>query len=253
MKTAFLVTSTIDVNQDNPLTYSHTRSIFSKEERLKHTVFTIACLDLLSNNDNTIFLIDASENYSYYRSILSYQKNLVYVSVKEEFPEAYALTRIHPNKSFCETLILIKFIEKYKKILDNFDFMFKLSGRYFTDSSFASVPLDETHTNNLFFKVPMKFEWVDEWPFEMVDRRKIQGDNKLYQYSSIMHGWTNSYLDRILDIYRVINTFTDYQEGVKYDLETLLYFFTREYEKDILEVDWKVYGWEGVSGSFMRY
>lgn len=253
MKKAFIVTSSIDFNKDSPLTYSNVRSVFSKEERLKHTVFSIACLDHLSDDDTTIFLIDASEDYPHYKSILSYQKNLVYVSVKEEFPEAYALTRIHPNKSFCETLILIKFIEKYKKVLENFDFMFKLSGRYFTDKSFTSIPLDELHNNNLFFKLPMKFEWVEEWPFDMVDRRVIQGDNKLYQYSSIMHGWSKSYLDKMLDIYRVINTFTDYLEGVKYDLETLLYFFTREYEKDILEIDWKVYGWEGANGSFMRY
>jgi hypothetical protein len=253
MKTAFIITSTIDVDSKHPLTYSSIRSTFSNEERFRHTAFTIACLDLLSTPDTIIYLLDASENYQTYKNIFSYQKNLVYVSVKEEFPEAYRLTRIHPNKSFCETLMMIKFIERYKNSLEQFDFIFKMSGRYFTDGSFKQVPLTEENLDKLFFKLPMKFEWNDEWPFSMVDRRKLQGDNKLYQYSSIMHGWSKSYLDKILDIYRVINTFTDYETSVKYDIETLLYFFTRPYEQDILEIDWKVYGWEGVSGTYIRY
>jgi hypothetical protein len=68
-----------------------------------------------------------------------------------------------------------------------------------------------------------------------------------------MYGFGVSQLDTILDIFRVINVFTNHPDGLKYDLETLLYFFTRDLDKDILEIDWKVYGWEGVSGTYMRY
>jgi hypothetical protein len=35
-----------------------------------------------------------------------------------------------------------------------------------------------------------------------------------------------------------------------YDVETLIHFYTRPYEKDIIEVDWKIYGWKGASGEF---
>ena len=57
----------------------------------------------------------------------------------------------------------------------------------------------------------------------------------------------------MLDIYRVIVEFTDNTRTLNYDAETLLYFFTREYEKNIIETDWLVYGWDGVSGRFLKY
>jgi hypothetical protein len=38
-----------------------------------------------------------------------------------------------------------------------------------------------------------------------------------------------------------------------YDIETLSYYFTRAYEDKIIEVDWKVSGWDGTSGRFMYY
>jgi len=38
-----------------------------------------------------------------------------------------------------------------------------------------------------------------------------------------------------------------------YDIETLSYYFTRAFEDKIIEVDWKVSGWDGTSGRFMYY
>jgi hypothetical protein len=87
----------------------------------------------------------------------------------------------------------------------------------------------------------------------MVDQREAQGNTKLYQYSSVLYGFGKDYLDRMLDIYRVISTFTNHPEGIKYDVETLLYFFTNQYRSDVIETDWKVYGWQGVDGTFLRY
>lgn len=253
MKKAFLVTSTIDVDERHPLTYSHTRSKFSAEERLKHTVFTIASLDHVTTLDDTIFLIDASENYQNYKNILSYQSNLVYISVREEFPEIYNITRSHPNKSFCESLLLVNFIQRYKEQLKDYDYYFKFSGRYFVDSSFDTSALNEENLSKLFFKTPLEFEWNNNWPYSMVDRRSIQGNNKLYQYCSVLYGWGSEKMDRMLDIFRVVSAFTNHPDGIKYDIETLLYYFTRPYEQDIVETRWKVYGWEGVNGTFLRY
>lgn len=253
MKKAFIVTSAIDVNQDAPLTYSSIRTVFSNEERFRHTIFTIASLDQALDSESIIFLIDTSENYEHYRSILGYQRNLVYISVKEEFPDAYQLARTHPNKSYCETVLLLKFFEKYKEQLKQFDYLFKLSGRYFIDSTFDISTFDDAKSNKMFFKRPLQFEWNDGWEYHMVDRRAIQGDNKLRQYSSVLYGWGKDCHDRMLDIFKVIAVFTSHHKGIRYDLETLLYYFTRQYEEDIIENDWLVYGWEGVSGNFMRY
>jgi hypothetical protein len=38
-----------------------------------------------------------------------------------------------------------------------------------------------------------------------------------------------------------------------YDVETLLYYLTRPFEQNIIETDWKVYGWLGPNGYFTRY
>jgi hypothetical protein len=38
-----------------------------------------------------------------------------------------------------------------------------------------------------------------------------------------------------------------------YDIETLSYYFTRPHEKQIIETDWKVCGWDGTSARFMYY
>ena len=253
MKKAFIVTSTIDVDNDNPLTYSNIRSIFSNDQRLQQTVFTVASLDLIGDSDTTIFLVDPSDNPDRYKNLFKYQKNLFYVSIKNEFPEIFNLCRTHPNKSFCESLILINFIEKYKNILEYHDYIFKLSGRYFTDSSFDITIFNQDNRSKLFFKRPLEFEWNNEWPFHMVDQRERQGNNKLYQYSSVLYGYSKEYLDRMLDIYRVISVFTNHPDGIKYDVETLLYFFTNQYRQDVIETDWKVYGWQGVDGTFLRY
>jgi hypothetical protein len=38
-----------------------------------------------------------------------------------------------------------------------------------------------------------------------------------------------------------------------YDVETLLHYLTRPFERDIIETDWTVYGWLGPTGLFVRY
>ena len=253
MKKAFIVTSAIDIDNSFPLTYSNTRSAFTNEERLRHTVFTLASLDARTDNETTLFLVDISDNYSQYRSLLSYQRNLVYVSVKEEFPEVYKIAKSHPNKSYCETLILLAFINKYKAVMEQFDYIFKISGRYFIDRSFDVSLFNEYNKDKIFFKRPMKFEWNNSWPYDMVDQRSLQGDNLLYQYSSVLYGFGADMLDRIIDIYHVIETFTGHPDKIVYDVETLLYYFTRVYQDKIIETDWTIYGWDGTSGTFLRY
>lgn len=252
MKKAILITSVIEIDNNYPLTYSKVRSLFDTEERLRHTVFTVASLDHIADEDTTIFLVDASASRNY-ANLFGYQKNLVYIDASKEFPDVVNLIRTHPHKSHCETLLQLSFFNKYREQLSEFDFFFKVSGRYFLDSSFNLSLCVEENKDKFFFKRPLEFEWSDGWGYEMLDRRSIQGNNKLRQYCSVVYGWGKSNHDRMLDIYRVIAEFTDNPKGLKYDLETLLYFFTREFEKDVIETDWLVYGWTGVDGTFLRY
>ena len=113
MKKAFIVTSSIEVNNNHPLSYSPVRSYFSNEERFRQTIMTVASLDLISDSETVIYILDTSENWSTYKAQLSYQKNLKFISVKDEFPEIYNTVTTHPQKSHCECLALSKFIRKY--------------------------------------------------------------------------------------------------------------------------------------------
>lgn len=253
MKKAILVTSVIDIDNSYPLTYSSTRSFFSNEERLRQTIFTLTSLDLVMDNDTTIFLVDASENSDHYKSLLGYQRNIVYVDVRKEFPDVYNLIKTHPHKSYCEVTLQLNFYNRYKDILKDYDFLFKLSGRYFFDSNFNFNLCVEENKDKFFFKHPITFDWSDNWGYSMVDRRSVQGDNKLRQYSSVLYGWGQNNHERMLDIYRGISEFTRNPNTYHYDVETLLYFFTRQYEENIIETDWKVLGWTGVDGTFLRY
>ncbi len=248
-----MVTSVIDIDNSYPLTYSKTRSYFSNEERLRQTISTVCMLDHICDDETTIFLVDASERSDFYKSVFSYQKNLVYVDVRKEFPDLYQIIRTHKHKSFCEMLLQLSFLEKYKKELSEYDYIFKISGRYFFDSSVNFNSCTEENIDKFLFKFPMSFDWDDNWGYSMVDRREIQKDNKLRQYSSVIYGWGKLQHDAMIDIFRVVAEMTNNEKTLHYDIETLLYYFTRQFEGKIIEHDWRVYGFIGVNGKFLRY
>ena len=252
MKKAIIITSAIEVNNDYPLTYSSVRSHFNSEERFRQTVSTIAAFDQASDENTTIYLIDISENFSLYGVLLSYQKNLKYIGVKEHMPEIWHEVNTHKNKSFCEQTIIFNFLEKFKEELDQYDIFVKFSGRYLIDGSFKINIFDNAEPG-FFFKHPMKFEWNDNWGYNMVDLRKEQGDNFLYQYCSVLYGWSKDYHQQYIDISKVIAELCSKEGTQHYDVETLLYYFTREFKDNITLMPWIVYGWDGTNGRFLRY
>jgi hypothetical protein len=253
MKKAFIVTSAIEVNNNNPLTYSAVRSYFSNEERFRQTVATIVTLDLLSDSETTIYLLDSSENWEQYRDQLLYQRNLKFISVKSEFPEIYETVTTHPQKSYCESLLVSTFMVKYQKELFENDYILKMSGRYLIDRSFDPVLLNKYNTDKIFFKQPIKWDWRDSWCYSLVDRRQDQGDNNLCQYSSVIFGWGKQHHKHFMDLWLGMAAMLVLPHMSHYDIETLSYYLTRPFEKDIIETDWTVYGWLGTTGHFTRY
>ena len=253
MKKAFIVTSAIEVNNNNPLTYSTVRSYFSNEERFRQTVATIVTLDLLSDSETTIYLLDSSENWEQYRDQLLYQRNLKFISVKSEFPEIYKTVTTHPQKSYCESLLVSTFMVKYQKELFENDYILKMSGRYLIDRSFDPVLLNEYNTDKIFFKQPIKWDWRDSWCYSLVDRRQDQGDNNLCQYSSVIFGWGKQHHKHFMDLWLGMAAMLVLPHMSHFDIETLSYYLTRPFEKDIIETDWIVYGWLGTTGHFTRY
>lgn len=253
MKKAFIITSAIEVNKDKALTYSSSRSHFDDNERLRQTIATIASVDQATDDDTTIFLLDISNNWQQYRDILSYQKNLRFVSVKEEFPKIFDIVRTHPQKSHCECLMLATFMRAYKDELSQYDFQFKFSGRYLLDRSFDKSIFNESTRGKVFYKQPMTWPWNDNWGYQMVDSREEQGDNNLRQYCSVLVGWSREYQERYTDLFTASASILSLEKMYHYDIETLSYYFTRPYKEDIIETNWMIYGWLGPNGQFVRY
>ena len=252
MKKAFIITSAIEVDNNFPLTYSDKRSYFNNEERLRQTIMSIAFVDRL-RDDITIYLLDTSRDWTKFRDLFRYQRNLKFVSVAEEFPDIHEKVTTHPNKSYCECLMMSHFLKKYKMEFMQYDFVFKLSGRYFLDGSFDIGICSEENSNKIFYKRPLEFEWRDEWNYNLVDRRKEQSTNTLRQYVSILFGWTKPHYDHFLDMFTGMACLLNQPSYSHLDIETLGYYFTRPFEQDIIENEWIVYGWDGASGKFWRY
>jgi hypothetical protein len=253
MKKAFIVTSSIEVDNAHPLSYSPIRSYFSTEERLRQTVMTVSSIDTVSPADTQIYIVDTSDNYHLYENFFYWQPNVRYVSIRKEFPGIHESITTHRNKSYCETLLMSTFIRAYQAELKQFDYFFKLSGRYFLNRSFNDSLLTQHNTDRLFFKHPLAYEWSDSWGYGLVDRRAEQGDNKLRQYCTVLYGWGRGYHDRMLDLLTAVPPMLDSPRMSTLDIETLTYHLTRPWANDVIETDWTITGWLGAGGEFMRY
>lgn len=253
MKKAYIITSAIELNNIHPLTYNPKRTCFSTADRLQHTIMTITSMDLLSDNETTLYLLDMSDNWQEYYHLFSYQKNLKFISVKEHLPEIYNTVTTHANKSHCETLLLSTFMRVFREELAQYDYTFKITGRYFLDSTFDTSIFNEHNTDKIFYKKPLKFQWNDSWNYDQVDLRKEQKDNTLRQYCSVAFGWGKQHQDHFLDLFTGIAAMLSQPHMVHMDIETFGYYFTRPFADSIIETDWIVYGWDGCNGKFMRY
>ena len=237
--------------REGKFTYSETRSKFDSEERFRQTIFTINSLRNCLP-DARIIIIDSSNDYKEYIPNLSFIKNVEYVPLKELSYSAFESVNTHYNKSYCENLLLNTLYTKFKKELLGYDYIIKATGRYFY-YDFNDNLFNEQNLDKIFFKKPLKFVWNDAWNYWMIDRRQIQQDNFLRQYCTVLYGFGSQHLEKMIDINEASMKFMDSPEMKHYDIETLSYYLTRPYEDKVLETDWKVSGWDGVSGRYMYY
>lgn len=237
--------------REGKFTYSNTRSSFSSEERYRHTIFTI---NSLRNTlpDARIIIVDSSEDYQDYHSHLAVIKNVEYVPLKEISYSAFDAVNTHKNKSYCECLLLNTFYKAYKKEIENYEYIIKATGRYFY-YDFDDSLFTETNVDKIFFKKPLQFKWNDAWNYWMVDRREIQKDEMLRQYCTVLYAFGKQHLNTMIDINEATMNFIDNPNMQNYDIETLSYYLTRPYEDKLIETDWLVSGWDGVSGRYMYY
>lgn len=246
----FLVGSSIQA-REGKFTYSNKRSSFSNEERFRQTFFTINSIHCSFPNSK-IVLLDSSDNYFEYKRQLSMVPNLEYVALKELSTEAFELSNTHEHKSICEAVMVNTYYRHFKKDLLKYDYIIKACGRYvyfnFNDKYFT-----EENKDKIFYKTPCKFEWNDSWNYDLIDRRKFQNDNKLYQYCPILYAFGSVHLDKFIDINEALIHLLSIPKMKRFDIEVLSHYMTRPYQDKIIETDWIVSGWDGVGGNFWYY
>lgn len=245
----FVISSTIAPRSGN-FTYANTRSHFTTEERFRQTVFTINSIQN-AYPDAQIVLLDSSDDYQQYKANLIHIRNFEYLPVKDLSEEAAEIVNTNKNKSLCECYMMNTFYTHRKKYIKEFDFMFKVSGRYFL-FDFYDLFSDE-NKDKIFFKRPLNFEWNDAWNYGLVDLRKQQNNNRIHQYCNVLYGFGTMHLEKFMDIAEATIHFLKQPNMIHYDIETLSYYFTRPYKDSIIETNWMVSGWDGATGKFWYY
>lgn len=245
----FIIPSTIQARK-GVFTYSNTRSVFSTEERFRQTIFTVNSIQN-AYPDGKVVLVDSSDDSELFKKEFSYIPNVEFISVKDLDENAAEVINSHPNKSLCECLILNTYYKAHKKEIKTFDYVIKTCGRYFY-MNFKNY-FTEENKDKMFFKKPLNFNWDDNWKYHFVDLRDHQKNNRLHQYCTVLFAFGSIHLDKFIDMNEAVIHFIKQPKMSHYDIETLSYYLTRPFEKDILEVDWLVSGWDGTSGRFMCY
>jgi len=250
MNNLFVVSSSIQP-RDGKFTYSKTRSIFKADERFRQTIFTVNSIRA-AFPDSKIVVVDSSEHCEEYFQTFLYFKNTQFIPLKLLSEEAFEIVNTHQNKSLCECLLLNTYFNKYKKEILQYDFVFKATGRYFY-YDFNSLLLTNENKDKIFFKKPLNFPWNNSWKYDFIDRRNLQNNDRLHQYCTVLYGFGSQHIENFIDINEAVIHFLKQPSMYHYDIETLSYYLTRAFEEKIIEVDWKVSGWDGTSGRFMYY
>ena len=151
MKIAFIISSAINLDDTVNISFGNgnKRSAFSSEERFRQTQYSLNSINLIFP-DSKKYIFDTSINSDQYRKKLSYFKNLDFVSLNEIDKDKAMLCRTSKSKGFCESLSTMMFLDEKRNELENYDFIIKLSGRYFF-SSFDKSKLIEENTNKYLF------------------------------------------------------------------------------------------------------
>lgn len=249
MNKIVIVGSTIQA-REGKFTYSKTRTIFDANERFRQTIATV---NSLTNAlpDAKIYVVDSSDQFEPYVFPFSMiGPSVTFVPVKELDSDACEIINSHTNKSYCESLILNTFYNKFRAELENADYVIKATGRYMYFDLNDKI-FNESNTDKIFFKPPLKFNWSDNWDYHLIDRRKQQNDNKIYQYCTVLYGFGAQHLQKMIDINDA--AMHCISQKWNFDIETLSYYFTRFWEANIIETNWKVCGWDGTSGRLMFY
>lgn len=244
---AFVVSSTIDTNQGQGqnFPYSLNRSCFVPEERLQQTRGTLNALNLISA-DSPIYVLETSKHAEQYGKELSYVPGLRFVNINSIDPAVGEIGRNHPSKGFCEASASVLFLNQYYEELKQYDYIVKITGRYFFSSFNKNIFNAENKDKYIVGKI-RQFSWNADWNYPNF----LNKNNKLFWMPTWAYGLGTDCLDQFKSGYQKIINF--YQENpilAPYmDLECLFYEYIVNNNKCV-DAPWIINGWNGVSGKF---
>ena len=172
MRTIFIITSAIKSNNG---------SVYSEDDRMIQTVATINSIRKFC--DSKIVVVENSDNVSGMELITASVDSFIHRPLH------------HYNKSVLEVGLVLSGMEEIKRMGWEFDFVFKLSGRYELNEKFNIQSVDSTkynlrkfndqHVSTVMYGIPSCF--FDEFQsiFEQVHARPMHQDIEHTLYNVI--------------------------------------------------------------------
>lgn len=253
MKIAFLITSTIEVEDNNNyfIYQPHLkRSFWTTQQRFDQTVNTINQIKKVVPNAD-VFLIDSSKNYLTYRDFFEKSfTDLRFVSVENIDFNSAKICQTSKVKGLCESLLLKSFVNNYKQ-LEDYDFVIKITGRYLLSDNFNTEILNENTLNKFIFT---KFiSWVDIENHRNKGYENYMVNNKFPYILTCLYGLGKYQLDKYKNT--LDKVISEYQKGHIDDvaLETVFYHYLNINTDDYILSDWDLTCFCGVTGQTIYY
>ena len=176
----FIITSVINTG-NIPWSYTPVRSVFSVEDRFQQTLHTIESIRKYTNSSK-ILLVECSDLSNEMESTL---KNKVDYYLQCYDDEKVRSACIHNGmKGYGEAVKTMKAVQYIKENRISFDRLFKISGRYYLNSSFSN----EKYALN-------------DYTFKMYDDQS--GSTVLYSVSNRVFDHFEHTLQEIITMYQV--------------------------------------------------
>lgn len=249
MKLAFFISSAINLDHSsdsNKFLYANKRTAFSSEERFRQTQFTINSISLLFP-DAKIYILDISENAYQYQERLNYVKNLTFLPLENINKISAHICRTHQSKGYCEGLSTKEFLNVCFDELKNYDYLVKISGRYFL-TEFDKSLLTLENKNSYLVPFTRQFNWNPQWGYPA----ELNINGKLGWAFTCLYSVGIDLLDEFKQNFEnVTQYFIDNPDIAKImDYECIFYDKILKGKNNILNPNWHVAGWSGAEGHF---
>jgi hypothetical protein len=196
-----------------------------------------------------MFLFDVGENVADIKQKLNSIKNLTVISGEELDPSVTEICRTNPSKGYCESIGTSLFLKHYIEELKNYDFVIKITGRYFY------IDIDKTFLTNenkdkYLCKNTRKFDWQDWWGYPELLKDNNQINWTPTQSYIIGNTQLNNFQESMLTVQSYYCDNPDV--GKILDFECMFYHHILR-NKTFVEIPWICGGWAGQTGAYSEY